>query len=476
MTADAAAPAPGGPVPGGPVPEGRGFLGHPRGLGYLVFAEAWERFSYYGMQALLVLYMGQQLLLPGHVEHVAGFAAFRAAILHVTGPLSPAALASMIFGLYASGVYLTPILGGLIADLLLGRTLTITIGACLMALGHFLMAFDVSFLVALLCLLFGVGCFKGNIASQVGELYGPDDLRRADAFQIFLMGVNVAVIIAPLVCGTLGQKVAWHWGFGAAGVGMLIGLTVYLSGRRWLPPERHVRGSVRVPMPRLSLADIKTVVVLVAILPAMAVAALGNQEIFNAYLVWGDAHYNLVFFGQTMPVTWLISLDAFISSGTILASVAFWRWWASRRREPNEIAKLVIGGFISAAAPLLLALASANEAASGHKVGLGWGVAFHIVNDIGFANVFPVGLALFSRAAPKAIAGLMLGVYYLHLSACNLMVGRLGGLLETLGPVKFWLMHAGLVAGGTVVLLIMGLLFGRLLTHQAEPEAERKAA
>jgi POT family proton-dependent oligopeptide transporter len=409
---------------------------------------------------------------------VAGFDAFRAAIFHVTGPLSPAALASMIFGLYASGVYLTPILGGMVADLLLGRTLTITIGACLMALGHFLMAFDVSFLAALLCLLIGVGCFKGNIASQVGELYGPEDLRRADAFQIFLLGVNVAVIIAPLVCGTLGQKVAWHWGFGAAGVGMLIGLTVYLSGRRWLPTERHIRGSVRVPAPKLSLADIKTVVVLVAILPAMAVAALGNQEIFNAYLVWGDAHYNLVFFGRSMPVTWLISLDAFVSSGTILASVAFWRWWGTSRTEPNEITKLVIGGLISATAPLLLALASAQEAASGHKVGLGWGVAFHIVNDIGFANVFPVGLALFSRAAPKAIGGLMIGVYYLHLSACNLMVGRLGGLLESLGPFRFWLLHAGLVAGGSVVLLVIGLLFGRLLTHADDPgvAAEPQAA
>ncbi|HEY1906524.1 MAG TPA: oligopeptide:H+ symporter, partial [Myxococcaceae bacterium] len=210
-------------------------LGHPRGLAYLVFAETWERFSYYGMQALLVLYMGQQLLLPGHVERVAGFAAFRTWIEHVYGPLSPAALASVIFGLYAGGVYLTPLAGGFIADRFLGRTVTVTIGALLMVAGHFLMAFEVTFLLALTCLLLGVGCFKGNIASQVGEMYGPGDLRRADAFQIYYLGINVAVIVSPLICGTLGQKVAWHWGFGAAGVGMLIGLAVYLSGRRWLP-------------------------------------------------------------------------------------------------------------------------------------------------------------------------------------------------------------------------------------------------
>src|SRR4030095_12325688 len=166
------------------VPASTDVLGHPRGLAYLVFAETWERFSYYGMQALLVLYMGQQLLLAAHVEHGAGFAAFRTWIAHVYGPLSPAALASVIFGLYAGGVYLTPLAGGFLADRFLGRTVTVTIGAVLMAAGHLLMAFEITFLLALSCLLLGVGCFKGNIASQVGELYGPGDLRREDAFQL----------------------------------------------------------------------------------------------------------------------------------------------------------------------------------------------------------------------------------------------------------------------------------------------------
>ena len=195
-----------------------------------------------------------------------------------------------------------------------------------MALGHFLMAFEVSFLLALACLLIGVGCFKGNIASQVGELYAPDDLRRADAFQIFLLAVNVAVIVSPLICGTLGQKVAWHWGFGAAGVGMLIGLVVYLNG----PPMAAAGSATQAPRRRqraarartLTRGDGKTIAVLVLLLPVLAVAGVGNQEIFNAYLVWGDANYNLVFFGQTMPVTWLLSLDAFISAATIVASVA----------------------------------------------------------------------------------------------------------------------------------------------------------
>lgn len=449
------------------APAGKDILGHPRGLAYLVFAEAWERFSYYGMQALLVLYMGQQLLLPGHVENVAGFAAFRASIEGVYGPLSPAALASVIFGLYAGGVYLTPIAGGFIADRILGRTATVTIGAMLMAIGHFLMAFEFSFLIALTCLLVGVGCFKGNIASQVGELYAPGDLRRADAFQIYLLGINIAVIIAPLVCGTLGQNVAWHWGFGAAGVGMLLGLTVYLLGRRHLPADTLRGPAAGAERPKLGRRDWTTVAVLVLLLPVMALAAQGNQQIFNAYLVWGDANYSLNFFGQDMPVTWLLSLDAGISTFTIIAVVVFWRMWSKKRREPDEIVKLVIGAAIAALAPLLLAFASMQQAVTGEKISLAWGLGFHIVNDIGFAMVFPVGLALYSRASPRAIGGMMIGVYYLHLFIANMIVGRVGGLMETMGATTFWLLQAALVGGGGVLLLVCALLFRKILAPTA---------
>src|SRR3984957_6002039 len=201
------------------------FLGHPRGLAYLAFTEAWERFSYYGMQTLLVLYMVKQLLLPGHSEHIAGLTAVRAAPEgHFGHALTTVVVLSAIFGLYPSLVYLTPIAGGFIADRWLGRTRTITIGALLMAAGHFLMAFDVSFLIALACLVAGVGCFKGNIASQVGALYATGDLRRADAFQIYFLFINAGVIAAPLTAGTLGEVYGWHYGFAAAGVGMLISL------------------------------------------------------------------------------------------------------------------------------------------------------------------------------------------------------------------------------------------------------------
>src|SRR6476661_1056103 len=182
----------------------RAFLGHPKGLGYLGFTEACERFSYYSMQTLLTLYMVNYLLVPGRMEKVSGLAWLRS--WHYPG-LEGQPLSSAIFGDYTSLVYLMPILGGIIADKLTGRKIALIAGGLVMALGHFLMAFEGAFLFALLALIVGVGLFKGNIATQVGELYSESDLRRAMAFQIFYIFINVSVIAAPLISGTLGQEV-----------------------------------------------------------------------------------------------------------------------------------------------------------------------------------------------------------------------------------------------------------------------------
>lgn len=451
-------------------PAGKDILGHPRGLWYLVFAEAWERFSYYGMQALLVLYLTQYLLLPGNIEAVAGYVPFHAFLQSIFGELgTPLATAGAITGLYSAGVYVTPIIGGWLADQFLGRTLSVTIGALLMVAGHFLMAFDFAFIAAIACLFVGVGFFKGNIASQVGELYAPDDLRRGTAYQTFLLGIQIAVIVAPIVTGGLGEGVAWHYGFGAAGVGMLVGLIVYLSGRKYLPPERPRGQSVKAaPAAKLTGRDWATMIVLVALLPVLAATAIGNQQIFNAYLLWGDANYNLVFMGQTMPTSWLISLDAIISTVTVGAAIVFWTWWSKRWKEPDEIIKVAIGALIAAGAPLILAAASAYAVQTGEKVSLIWGIGFHVINDIGFAMIFPVGLALYSRAAPRQVGGLFIGIYYLHLFICNLATGRVAGMLETMDGASFWGMHAAVVAGGAVVLLVFALVFRKLLAPTSE--------
>lgn len=265
------------------IAQDRRFLGHPIGLGYLAFTEAWERFSYYGMQSLLVLYMVKELLLPGHIENIAFFDSFRGLYGHLEGQ----ALASAIFGTYTASVYLTPILGGLLADRVLGKKNAVLIGALSMAAGHFLMAFEVSFLFALLCLVIGSGLMKGNIASLVGSLYKPEDLRGADAFQIFYLGINAGVIASPLIVGTLGEKVGWHWGFGAAGVGMLIALAIYLAGLKHFPQDQLERKTAAAPAaPKLEKGDWPAVIALLMLIPVLAIALLPNQQIFNAYLVW----------------------------------------------------------------------------------------------------------------------------------------------------------------------------------------------
>ncbi|MBV9570711.1 MAG: MFS transporter [Alphaproteobacteria bacterium] len=450
-------------------PRDTAFIGHPIGLGWLAASEFWERFAYYGMQTLLVLYMTHWLFTPGHVEHVWGFPALRGFFEWLYGKsLSPLALASNINGLYAGLVYVTPLGGGFLADRVIGRTNAVTVGALLMVAGGFLMALDATFIVALLCLLIGVGCFKGNIASQVGDLYAINDKRRADGFQIYFLGIQLAVIISPLICGYLSQRVEWHLGFVAAGAGMSLGLLIYLMGRRTFPPEPLRRKGDHVERPPLTAHDWKVVILLVALLPVLAVSIIGNQEIFNAYLVWGEKNFQTVIFGFNMPITWIVSVDAFVSAITMVGVIAFWRWFGRHWKEPDEITKIVIGVAISALGPLVLAGCAAVATQTHHPVPLYWALGFHILNDIGFSNVLPVGLALYSRAAPKGLGGMMIAVYYVHLFIGNTLIGYLGGLLGTMPDTAFWLMHVVLMAISAAVLLAARFAFASWLAPAAE--------
>lgn len=436
-------------------PHDRAFLGHPKGLGYLSFVEGCERFSYYSMQTLLVLYMVKYLLLPGHVGSVWGLAWLKGAV-YAGKEGQP--LASAIFGNYTALVYLTPIAGGFVADRWLGRRATLVLGGLVMALGHFLMAFEATFLLALLALVIGVGLFKGNIASQVGELYRPDDLRRAMAFQIFYVAINVSVIAAPLVAGTLGEKVGWHWGFGAAGVVMVIGLLLYQRAAPWLPADNQPVRSAAAPRPALEPGDGARLLAVILLVPAMAVALLTNQEIFNAYLVWADEHFQLTVLGYTLPTSWMITIDAAFSFSMLVAVAAFWNRRARRTgREPDELGKMVIGSLFSIAAGLCLVVAAATQGTG--KIGLFWPLLFHLLNSIGFSHMLPVSLALFTRLAPRVINATVVGIYYLAFVAANQIVGVMGGWYTTMPTVQFWLLHVasavvGLVAFGGFKLVL----------------------
>src|SRR5215467_5467664 len=227
-------------------------FGHPRGLTFLFATEMWERFSYYGMRALLVLYMVKYLLQPGHAEAVLGLAALKAVLESIFGPLGTQPFSSHIYGLYTGLVYLTPVFGGILADRVLGQHRTVVLGAALMAIGHFMMAFESLFLIALTMLILGNGAFKPNMSAQVGGLYAHGDPRRDRAYSIFYVGINLGAFLAPLVCGTLGERAGWHYGFAAAGVGMVIGLCIYLYALPHLPvDEMHKAASTKQSKRRL---------------------------------------------------------------------------------------------------------------------------------------------------------------------------------------------------------------------------------
>src|SRR5450631_4124219 len=230
---------------------GGDLFGHPRALTFLFATEMWERFSYYGMRALLVLYMVKYLLDPQRAAGVAGLGIFKSGLQFVFGPLATQPLASQIYGFYTGLVYFTPIFGGLLADRLLGRRRTAILGAALMAVGHFMMVFEQLFLLALIFLILGNGAFKPNISTQVGRLYAQGDRRRDRAFSIFYVGINLGAFLAPLVCGTLGEELGWHYGFAAAGVGMTTGLIIYLAATPALPKDSFAkRETVHGPMSR----------------------------------------------------------------------------------------------------------------------------------------------------------------------------------------------------------------------------------
>lgn len=436
----------------------RDLLGQPRGLFCLAGTELWDRISFHGMQALLVLYMVGQLLLPGHVEAIAGFAAFRAAIEAVTGPLTVTALAAQIFGLYVGLVYFTPIVGGAIGDRI-GRRRTITAGALLMTAGHFAMAFDASFLVALLCLILGAGAMRGNLEAQVGALYDPGDRRRDDGFQLFYIGINVGAFIAPIVCGALGAAYGWHVAFGFAGVGMLIGLGVYLTGSRHLPPET-VRGTAaHAPLTR---AERRVIVVLALVVPVLALFWIAQSQVWNVYNLWVRDHVDLNILGWTMPVPWLQALDGIAPVALMAPTLAWWRVQAARGTEPDDITKIAIGCLIFAGGTAWLAAAPLVTPPGG-RVPLLWAIGFHLLSNEGWLFFVPIVLALFTRAAPARVAATMIGVMTLATFFGSVISGRLGGLYETLDPGRFWLLHAAIVGAGGIIFLVAGPMLRREL-------------
>jgi POT family proton-dependent oligopeptide transporter len=428
------------------------FFGHPRGLWYLAFTEAWERFSYYGMQSLLVLYMVKYLLLPGRIEHVVAFDAFRRLPLY--GGLDGQALASAIFGTYTASVYLTPILGGFLADRLLGRRRTVLLGALTMAAGHFLMAFEVAFLFALLCLILGSGMFKGNIASQVGSLYKPDDLRRADAFQIFYLGINAGVIASPLIVGTLGEVYGWHYGFAAAGVGMTLGLVIYLVASPALPPDvrtaRIEAGDAR-PFGR---DEWQAIIALCVLFVPVTFFWATYEQAGNTIALWADRYADRSVFGLfAIPVTWFQAFNPFMIFACTPFIIALWSRQAMGGREPSTVVKMAYGCFYVAAANLVM-VAAAALAGDGTASWL-WLFAYFVVLTIGELYISPTSLSLVTKVAPARVLSMMMGVWLATSFTGGFLAGYLGSFWSSMGKSDFFMMIAIIAAlAGAAVLAV----------------------
>ena len=441
-----------GPAETSPPP--REFLGHPRGLAVLFATEAWERFSYFGNAALVVLYMTKYLFDADRLGTVIGLGAVKSALEFFFGPLEAQPLASQLFGFYTGLAYFAPILGGLVADRLLGRHRTILVGGVFMAAGHFMMAFEALFLLALLMLIIGIGAFKPNISTQVGALYAPGDDRRDRAYSIFYLGINVGAFLAPLICGTLAVQYGWHYGFGAAGVGMLISLAIYLGGRPTLPADHSPRTSLVAPENKpLDARERRAVLALVAscALVTLFWAAFDQQS--NTVLLWAedftDRSIDLGFWRGEVPSPWFLALNPLMIF--LLTPLIVERWARQGRRgtEPFPISKMAFGCLCLALANLLMA--GAGLATAG-KASVAWLMGYFVLATIGELHLAPVGLALISKLAPARMTSIIMGIWFATTLPADILAGYLGGFWSSMAKANFFLMIALMAALGSIAL------------------------
>ncbi len=458
--------APGPEVKGGSPPSAldtvrkqRTFLGHPVGLYFLFFTEMWERFSYYGMRALLVLYMVSHLIKAAQsgTSHVLGFSALQHSLESVFGSLAIQPLASQIYGLYTALVYLTPIFGGMLADRVLGQRKTVIVGAILMAIGHFLMAAESMFLLALVVLILGNGCFKPNLATQIGTLYPVGDPRRDRAYTIYYAGVNLGAFLSPLVCGTLGQVYGWHYGFGAAGVGMVLGLVIYLAGQPFLPADQLTRAKAthteKTKTP-LTASEWKAIAGLMALCALNVVFWGVYEQQGNTLQLFADRNIDWHVFGRQLPSTWFQSVDPmFIFLLTPFLNV-LWGWQSRRGKEPGSVTKMSMGCALLGISFLPMIFITHGLRAD-QRVSLLWLVSCAFIYTVGELYLSPVGVSLVSKVAPARLVGMLMGMWFLANFAGNYLSGYLGTFYEKMSRESFFsmLMAIGLAGGAAIFAL-----------------------
>ena len=433
------------------------WLGHPRGLTVLFGTEMWERFSYYGMRALLVLYLVKYLLLPGHVEHVWLYPQIKAFYEGVFGTLSTQQFSSWIYGTYTGLIYASPLLGGWIADNFLGQRKTAIIGIVGMAFGHFMMAFEGLLFPALTILIIACGFFKTNTTSQVGMLYAPGDARRDRAYSIYYVGTNVGAFIAPLVCGTLGELVGWHYGFGAAGIGMLIALAIYLAGWNTLPADGLKQKTVHEKKP-LNREEWKSVLALIAtVLPLSLWWACYEQQ-GNIIALFADANTDrrLIpgLIDWQIPVTWFQAFNPFMIFAFTPFLLSLWTRQARDLKEPNSMYKIVLGCGLQALSYVLIAWAAWSGGTG--VISWLWLAAYFALVTLGEIYLSPIAQSLYSKVSPLRIVSLMMAVQFIpNFIGGGFLQGYLGTWWEGMSHYSFFLVIAAIsVVAGVMILLL----------------------
>lgn len=445
---------------GAATPARSGFFGHPRGLAYLVAVEGFWAFGYFGLQMLLTLYMTRQLLTPGHEAHVLGFAQFRALLQGGGPPLGPVEIASQTYGLFSSASYALPLLGAFIADRWLGRTRTMALGLALLSLAMATLVFERGFLIGLALMAVGSGLLKCNLMVAIGNLYAPGDARRTSAFAMYLIFCNIGALSAPLLAGTLAEKVSFASGLAVLAVGMALGLVAFLMGLKAAAPalRRVVEASAGPSAWRG--ANLAIALALTALLtPDLLHLAAYNQS-FNIFPLWASEHVELRLFGFTAPVTWFNTLDGLLTIAGAAIAVRFWDRQAARGRPIGDLTKMAVGAALGLAGFAVLAVAALGPG----KTPLAAAVGYFLFADTAMIWVDTVTMSLVSRTAPAAINATMMALFTTSAAGSYYIAGQLGRLYEHMSPATFWGVHAGLDAAALVFLALAGPPLARVLT------------
>ncbi len=451
-------------LPLGPgVPKQRNVGEHPLALYVLFFTEMWERFSYYGMRALLVYYMTKHILLPEWHHKVLGHAAIMGALTKVFGVMDLDQQSSQIYGLYTAFVYLTPLLGGMIADRWIGQRKSVYVGGIIMAFAQFVLTNERLFYVGLLLLIIGNGFFKPNISTQVGALYPQGDQRRDRAFMIFYVGINVGALLSPLVCGTLGEKVGWGWGFGSAGVGMILGLVVYSFGQRILAPDNVMKkkeatedGAAKKPVEKKPFTkDEWGRIIGLCVLCALNIVFWGvYEQQGNTLAKWTDENTDRFLGGWQWPGSWLQAVNPAIIFLFTPVMIEIWKRQAKKGKEPSSVAKMAIGCFVLGFGYALMALGA--KVSGGVNASVLWLVGATFLLTIGELYLSPIGLSLVTKVSPPRVVSMMMGMWFISSFVGNYLAGYIGTYWTQMGKPSFFLLLTGLAfLSGVMMLAVM---------------------